>query len=56
MDKEKYQYAFVTSTKKTYLWFLSRTPTVSKELMERFVIRSKELGFKTDNLIFIEHK
>ena len=55
LDKEKYQYAFVTSSKKTYLWLLSRTPTVSKEFVDRFVERVKELGFDVDNLIFVEH-
>ena len=55
LDKEKYQYAFVTGSNTSYLWLLSRTPTVSKELVDWFVKRSKELGFDTDNLIFVEH-
>ena len=55
LDKENYQYAFVTSSKTSYLWLLSRTPAVSQELVDRFVKRSKDLGFDTDNLIFLEH-
>jgi apolipoprotein D and lipocalin family protein len=55
LDKESYQYAFVAGSKTSYLWLLSRTPTVSKELVDQFVTRSKELGFDTDNLIFVEH-
>ena len=55
LDKENYQYAFVTGPDKFYLWLLSRTPTVSKELVGRFVQRSRELGFDADNLIFVEH-
>ena len=55
LDKEKYQYAFVASSNTSYLWLLSRTPTISKELKDRFVKRSKELGFNSDNLIFVEH-
>ena len=55
LDTDKYQYAFVTSSKTSYLWLLSRTPSVSNELVERFVERTKELGFVTDNLIFVEH-
>lgn len=55
LDKDNYQYAFVTGPNTSYLWLLSRTPTVSKELLDRFVGRSKELGFDTDNLIFVEH-
>jgi apolipoprotein D and lipocalin family protein len=55
LDKEKYQYAFVAGYKKSYLWLLSRTPAVSHELIGRFVKKSSELGFDTDNLIFVEH-
>ncbi|MFC1541962.1 lipocalin family protein [Candidatus Latescibacterota bacterium] len=55
LDKDKYQYAFVTSSKTSYLWLLSRTPTVSQELIDRFVKKSKQLGFKTENLIFVNH-
>ena len=55
LDKEKYQYAFVAGYNKSYLWLLSRTPTVNNELVDEFVKRSKALGFDTDNLIFVEH-
>ena len=55
LDKEKYQYAFVTSYNKSYLWLLSRTPTVNNKLIDRFVKRSEDLGFDTNNLIFVEH-
>lgn len=55
LDKEKYQYAFVAGPNTSYLWLLSRTPTVSEELVDRFIQRSKELGFNTDNLIFVDH-
>jgi len=56
LDKEKYQYAFVTSYNKSYLWLLSRTMTVNKELIDRFIKRSKDLGYDTGNLIFVKHK
>lgn len=55
LDKENYQYAFVTSSNTSYLWFLSRTPDVSEELKARFVQSARELGFNTDNLIFVKH-
>ena len=56
LDKENYEYAFVTSYNKSYLWLLSRTPVVSEELVDRFVNRARESGFNTDDLIFVEHK
>jgi apolipoprotein D and lipocalin family protein len=55
LDKENYQYAFVSGPDRDYLWLLSRTPSVNKELIERFVNTSKKLGYETENLIFVEH-
>lgn len=55
LDKEDYQYAFISGPDKSYLWLLSRTPTVSKELKDRFVKRADALGFNTGDLIFVEH-
>lgn len=54
LDKENYQYAFVSSNNTSYLWLLARTPTVSKEIIDRFVKKSKALGFDTDALIFVD--
>jgi apolipoprotein D and lipocalin family protein len=56
LDSENYQYAFVAGPNKDYLWLLSRTPEVSKELLDRFVRRSAALGFDTDALIFVDHR
>jgi apolipoprotein D and lipocalin family protein len=52
LDRENYQYAFVTSYDKLYLWLLARTPTVSDALIDQFMQRTEELGFATDKLIF----
>ncbi|WP_365748853.1 lipocalin family protein [Nitrosomonas sp.] len=54
LDKVDYQYAFVTSYDKSYLWLLARTPMVNEELITRFVQRSTELGFETAKLIYPE--
>jgi len=56
LDKENYQYAFVSGPNTSYLWFLSRTPTVEKDLLEKFVQRARELGFDTENLIYVNHQ
>jgi len=55
MDQNNYQYAFVAGPDKSYLWFLSRTPEVSKELKEHFINKASLLGFNTNELIFVEH-
>lgn len=55
LDKQDYQYAFISGPDETYLWFLSRTPTVSQELLSRFVEQARALGFNTDKLIYVKH-
>ncbi|SFK22511.1 apolipoprotein D and lipocalin family protein [Nitrosomonas aestuarii] len=55
LDHENYQYAFVSGYNTSYLWLLSRTPTVSQTLRERFIHKSSKLGFDTNALIFTEH-
>ncbi|MGB5445048.1 MAG: lipocalin family protein [Psychromonas sp.] len=56
LDKENYQYAFVSGPDFDYLWLLSRTPTVAPEVLEKFISMSKERGFDTKKLIFVEQK
>ena len=56
LDQPDYQYAFITSYSKDYLWFLSRTPTVSKELKQHFLSQVKALGFATDEIIWVNQK
>ena len=52
LDSEDYQYAFVSGPNTSFLWLLSRTPTVDKRLIDHFVARSSALGFDTSKLIF----
>ncbi|MBU2491173.1 MAG: lipocalin family protein [Bacteroidetes bacterium] len=54
LDKENYQYAFVSGNTTSYLWLLSRTPQVGKEIMDRFIEKSRKLGFDTGSLIFVD--
>jgi len=56
LDEENYQYAFVSGNSTSYLWFLSRTPEVSNELLARFEARARELGFNTDALIYVRQE
>jgi apolipoprotein D and lipocalin family protein len=56
LDKDDYQYAFVSGPDKSYLWFLSRTQQVSSELMQRFITRSRALGFDVDQLIVVDQQ
>lgn len=56
LDEKNYQYAFVAGYNKSYLWLLSRTPVVDQKLIDKFISKSRELGFATENLIFVSQK
>lgn len=56
LDKKDYQYAFVSGPDTSYLWLLARTPTLAPEVVEKFKQKSKELGFDTSKLIFVNQK
>jgi apolipoprotein D and lipocalin family protein len=54
LDSEDYQYSFVAGPDKSYLWLLSRSPTVDRSVLDRFVKRAGALGFETDQLIYVK--
>jgi len=47
-----YRYTFISGPDKSYLWLLARTPTVPNAVIDRFIMKSKALGFDTGGLIF----
>jgi apolipoprotein D and lipocalin family protein len=55
LDKVNYEYAFVSGPDLSYLWLLSRKKNISPEVMSRFIEESRQLGFNTKELIFVEH-
>lgn len=56
LDREYYQYAFVSGPDTEYLWLLSREPSVSPAILEKFISTSKTLGFDTEALIMVNQK
>jgi apolipoprotein D and lipocalin family protein len=56
LDREQYQYAFISGPNESYLWLLSRTPNVENEVMARFVRTATEMGFETEELIYVQQK
>lgn len=54
LDKENYEYSFISGPDTSYLWLLSRSPSVSDDVLERFMTQASELGFDTESLIFVE--
>lgn len=51
---DHYDYAFVSGPDTSYLWLLSRTPTISPQLAEHFKTSAAKLGFDTDKLIWVD--
>lgn len=51
---DNYKYAYVAGNNKNYLWLLSRTKTVPKNVKQDFVTKAKELGFDTNKLVWVK--
>lgn len=49
------QFAFVSGANRNYLWLLSRKPTASRSVWQRFESRARDLGFDTSELIHVRH-
>jgi len=55
LDKDNYEYAFVSGPDKSYLWFLSRKPNPPQAVIEKFISMSNDLGFEANKLLFVNH-
>lgn len=56
LDKSDYQYSLVVGPDRDYLWILSRTPQMDPDILRSLVDKARELGFATDELIFVKHE
>ena len=56
LDHENYQYSLVCGPDKSYLWILSRTPEMKKDVKDRLMTKAATLGFDTSKLIFVDHR
>ena len=55
LDKSGYQYSLVAGPDRDYLWILRRTPQMDPSILQSLVDKASELGFATDELIFVRH-
>ena len=55
LDKDGYQYAFVSGPNTKYLWLLARKPQIEQAVIDKFKRVSNQLGFDTSKLIFVDH-
>ena len=49
-----YQYALVAGRNLSYLWLLSRTPTMPDDVKQRFIAKAKGIGYDTDKLVWVK--
>ncbi|MFA5287781.1 MAG: lipocalin family protein [Bacteroidales bacterium] len=52
---ENYTFALIGSKKAKFLWILSRTPEMAPEDLNRVLNKAKSLGYKIEDLIWVEH-
>jgi apolipoprotein D and lipocalin family protein len=55
LDKADYSYSLVAGPNRSYLWILARSPEPGDAVVDRLVATARELGFPTDELIFVVH-
>lgn len=55
LDKNDYTHALVCGPDRSYLWILARSPKISDEVKNALVAKASDLGFKTENLIWVRH-
>ena len=55
LDRDQYSYALVCGPDKSYLWLLARSPRIDDTLQKRLIAKAADLGFDTDQLIYVRH-
>ncbi|MBC8374852.1 MAG: lipocalin family protein [FCB group bacterium] len=53
--EEDYDYAFVCGRDRSFLWLLSRTEYVDRDVIDEFEEEAKKLGFDTSKLTYLNH-
>ena len=55
-ELDDYQQSFVVGNKRKFLWYLSRTRSVSESDRQKFLQKAKSMGFNVDDLIWVDQK
>ena len=55
LDKVNYSYAMIAGPSRSYLWILSRTPSINQDVYLRLVNKASDWGFDTTKLIEVAH-
>lgn len=54
LNQEHYRYALISGPDTSYLWILSRQPTLERETVDMLIEKARQAGFDTSGLIFVE--
>lgn len=54
LDQHNYSYSMISGPDKSYLWLLSRTPTMDPAVQQRMIEKARGLGFDTSKLIYVK--
>ncbi|MBE3025262.1 lipocalin [Janthinobacterium sp. BJB1] len=54
LDQQNYSYSMISGPDKSYLWLLSRTPTMDPAVQQRLIEKARGLGFDTSQLIYVK--
>jgi apolipoprotein D and lipocalin family protein len=54
MLDEEYKYALIAGSSLRYLWILSREKTIPDKIKSEYLKAAEELGYKINNLIWVE--
>lgn len=52
---DNYQYALVSGDSKDYLWILSRTPELDKNISDKLIDIAKNQNYNVDKIFFTKH-
>jgi apolipoprotein D and lipocalin family protein len=55
LDTKNYGYAMVAGPNRSYLWILSRTPSLDETILADLKSKAAEWGFDTSELIEVRH-
>ncbi|GGC70034.1 lipocalin family protein [Undibacterium terreum] len=53
LDKKDYQYSLISGHDKSYLWLLSRTPSIDEITKKSLIAKASAAGFDTGKLVFV---
>nr|WP_321466073.1 lipocalin family protein [uncultured Desulfobulbus sp.] len=56
LDHAHYRHALVCGPDRSYLWILSRSPSLPEKLLQQLLNKAKSAGFDTEKLIFVAHE